>query len=385
MNEAIEIALIDEAKRNIESRTTSLKGDEQQASTERYTSQKRFQAEIGKLFNSLPTALAHSAELAGPNSYLSVNTPLGSLIVSRDAEGKAHVLRNSCRHRGAKLVEGKGCSKRLVCPYHAWSYSTNGELSNVPGESHCFPNIDKSKNNLISLQCVEKLGFIWLCPKANNQQEAEAQLETHLGDMAGNLAWLKLENLKLFRRTIRIWNGNWKLFAEGGLETYHFTFAHKNTIAPYFCNNTAVIDKVSNHYRVVMPTKALASSEEKDASELTLHDYSHTLFFLLPSSALLMQKEHVDWVSFRPISPNKTEISVATLIPESADIEEEAQRAHWQKNHEITNSTLNEDWELGASIQESMDSDALPYIQYGKNEWALHDLNELLDNYLASE
>jgi len=87
-----------------------------------------------------------------------------------------------------------------------------------------------------------------------------------------------------------------------------------------------------------MPTRELTKNEPQ-----SLRDCSYTLFYLLPNSALLVQKEHLDWIQFRPLSVNETEITVATLIPYAADLNNEKQYKHWAKNHRITNVTLDED------------------------------------------
>lgn len=392
MNKDLEKQLVEACRQNWTGKTTSLGAEVHKADTARYRCQQRFQDELNKVFNILPSMLLHSSELAEPDSFQPVATALGSLIVSRDASGKVHLFRNSCRHRGARLVKEKQCARRMICPYHAWSYATDGQLSNIPGQSHCFPGIDKENNGLITVPCAEKYGFIWLCPGAEEGSSAETHLDKHLGEMAAHLQWLAPQQLKFFQRTSKIWNGNWKLFAEGGLETYHFAFAHKATIAPYFFNNTAVIDQLGAHFRVVMPTRELESVEAKAEAQSntqakvqpSLRDCTHTLLFLSPGSALLVQKAHVDWIQFRPIAVDKTEISVTSLIPAQVELDNPEQRAHWQKNHHITNLTLDEDWSLGESIQQTVGDQALPHIQYGKNEWALQAFNAWLDKRLRS-
>ena len=53
-------------------------------------------------------------------------------VAFRDMEGKAHVLANTCVHRGGSLSKGwvkDGC---LVCPYHGWRYSGDGKCQLVP-------------------------------------------------------------------------------------------------------------------------------------------------------------------------------------------------------------------------------------------------------------
>ena len=226
------------------------------------------------------------------------DTVLGSLIVTRDAIGDAHVFHNSCRHRGAKIVDGSGCNKRLICPYHAWSYTTDGKLSNVPGHAQCFPELNKEDNGLIRVPCIEKLGFIWVIPKANQGALLETSVDVQLGDMLPHLAWMNAENLKVFKQTKKVWDGNWKLFAEGGLETYHFAFAHKATIASSFQNNNAVIDQLGSHFRVIMPTKAIDKPDLVNEETLSLRDYSHTLFYLMPNTVMLVQENHVEWILF---------------------------------------------------------------------------------------
>lgn len=384
MDLKLETDLIFQAKQNVKARTTSLKGQIVRADTDRYLSPERLDLERSEIFKNLPSVILHSSELLEPESFEVVDSFIGSLIVTRDKASKVHVMYNSCRHRGAKLAEGKGCAKQFVCPYHAWSYALNGDLRAVPGERDCFPGLDKSDNALLKVPAIEKYGFIWICPDANVPEEAEAHLDSHLGQMAGHLDWLQNDELRVFKSHTKNWSGNWKLFAEGGLETYHFAYAHKGTIAPYFFNNIAVIDQVEKHFRVVMPTKELLKTKDDPVDGLSLHDYSHTLFFLLPNTALLVQKEHVDWISFKPLNCGETEITVKTLIPYNADLQDPPQLAHWQKNHQITIETLDEDWELGASIQASLSSGALPHIQYGKNEWALVELNKILDHLIIS-
>lgn len=380
MNHDTELKLIDECIENRNGKTTTLGESETYSAASRYTSKDHYDLEIERVFKKLPSALAHSSEIPEPNRYRQVQTALGNLIVTRDPDGGARVFHNACRHRGARIVTSdRGCSKRLTCPYHAWSYTTDGKLASIPGEEHCFPNFDKGKNGLIEIPSSEKYGFVWACPTAGDNSEAESILDQHLGKMVDCMQWLKPENFKVFQRTSKVWKGNWKLFSEGGLETYHFGFAHKDSIAPFFYNNTAVIDNFGDHFRVVMPTRKLEEVEQRPRNERSIHDCSHTLFTIIPNSSFLIQKAHVDWVSFRTLSENQTEITVTTLVPADANLQDEDEMRHWQKNHDITNMTLNEDWELGVSIQESLDSGVIERVVYGKNEWALNVFNERLD------
>ena len=55
------------------------------------------------------------------------------MILCRDRAGAVHVFLNSCRHRGMKVCRyDDGNTPLFTCPYHGWSYATDGRLVGVP-------------------------------------------------------------------------------------------------------------------------------------------------------------------------------------------------------------------------------------------------------------
>ena len=379
MDRSTELELIRRCQLLSEDRTTTLGDAEAVSDTDRYRSQRQFDEEVRLLHSVKPVPLVHCSELPTPDSFVATETSLGSLLVSRDAEGHARVFHNMCRHRGTPLAGGEVTfNKRITCPYHAWSYNTNGQLQSVSDEHHCFPNIDKGNNGLLQLPGIEKYGFVWACPAADG--DAEQHLETDLAGVVPDLDWLGMDQLTVFEKNVKRWRANWKLLSEGGVETYHFSFAHKETIGPLFLNNTAVIEALGKHLRLVLPTKALTEVASLPEDQQRIRDCSHVLYSLFPTTALLVQHHHVDWIDFRPVSPYETEIRITTLVP--AELKE-SKNDHWRHNHDITVEVLDEDFLLGESIQRSMNSGAMSHIQYGRNEWALRRFNDLIDQALS--
>ncbi|MCC5795233.1 MAG: aromatic ring-hydroxylating dioxygenase subunit alpha [Chromatiales bacterium] len=60
-------------------------------------------------------------------------TVLGLRFVAfRDDEGKAHVLSDTCVHRGGSLGKGWVKDNCVVCPYHGWRYGTDGKVREIP-------------------------------------------------------------------------------------------------------------------------------------------------------------------------------------------------------------------------------------------------------------
>ena len=57
------------------------------------------------------------------------------LVVLRTESGELHALDAHCRHMGAHLGHGgKVCGDRLVCPFHGWEWSVEGENLRIPYE-----------------------------------------------------------------------------------------------------------------------------------------------------------------------------------------------------------------------------------------------------------
>ncbi len=80
---------------------------------------------------------ASVAEIPEPGDYITVDFGPSSLIILRKDDGQINVLHNVCRHRGARvLTEASGSTGNLVCGYHSWTYSQDGELihASAPGE-----------------------------------------------------------------------------------------------------------------------------------------------------------------------------------------------------------------------------------------------------------
>ena len=85
-----------------------------------------------------------------------------SIIVIRGDDAVVRAFANVCRHRAMRLVEGEqGCAKKLVCPYHAWTYATDGRLTGVPMRAD-YPALDLADNRLISVDLEIWNGFVFV-------------------------------------------------------------------------------------------------------------------------------------------------------------------------------------------------------------------------------
>jgi choline monooxygenase len=163
----------------------------------------------------------HVADLATPGRFVSVQVGNESAIAIRGEDGELRAFRNVCRHRAARLREGRGdCGKALRCPYHGWTYRTNGQLIGVP-EGRGFAGLDKSELGLMPARVETFAGLVFV-----NLDLDARPLDAGLGGLAERLAPYGVERLTRFSESTSSQPANWKIVADNYLEGYHVPIAH---------------------------------------------------------------------------------------------------------------------------------------------------------------
>ena len=347
-------------------------------SVDQYQSEPVFRHECDHIFARLPAVAAHVSELPKPGNFVKREIAGRSLLLTRDAQGNVHAFLNICRHRGAQLVDDEsGCKHLFTCPYHAWSYANTGELVSVPHIDTGFPDLDMAQYSLKSLQCEERFGLVWVIVMPDIRFDFDAYFAPIAADAEG----LDLANMAIVHEEKKVLNSNWKILVEGGIESYHFKVAHRKTIGPYFEDNLSSYQMLGDHMRSVLMRSSMHVLRDQPLEQWRLRDHANIIYTFFPTTQLLVQKDHIVCINSCPISAGQTELRVATLAPKSRL----AERAYWQKNHEITSATLNEDFVICESIQNGFASCANEVITFGRFEGALTEFNHTIKRYTAGK
>src|SRR5579884_3147751 len=98
----------------------------------RFTDKERFEIEKQKFFLERPQLIAYTADIPEPGDYYATEIAGRPILLTRGKDGEARAFLNACRHRGVKLAEGCGHAKGFTCPYHGWTFGTDGALLSVP-------------------------------------------------------------------------------------------------------------------------------------------------------------------------------------------------------------------------------------------------------------
>tara|TARA_E500000178_G_scaffold293485_1_gene298265 strand:+ start:2399 stop:3535 length:1137 start_codon:yes stop_codon:yes gene_type:complete len=377
MEREIEIGLIEELLGLREAKSHYLDDEIEFNSVDQYKSEAIFQRERDQMFARLPAVAAHVSELTNPGDFVKREIAGRSILVTRDAHGEVYAFLNICRHRGTQLVDDEsGCKHRFSCPYHAWSYANMGELVSVPHMATGFPDLDKAQYSLKSLQCEERFGFIW----GIATPDITFDFDAYYSPIAAEAEGLDLANMDIAHEEKKVHNSNWKILVEGGIESYHSKVAHRKTIGPYFEDNLSSYQMLGDHMRSVLMRSSMHVLRDQPTDQWRLRDHANIIYTFFPTTQLLVQKDHVVWINSRPVSAGQTELRLATLAPKSRLAEE----AYWEKNHQITSTTLNEDFVIGESIQSGFASGANDVITFGRFEGALPEFNRTIMRHTAA-
>src|SRR5436190_13565301 len=108
--------------------------------------------------------VGHESQIPNPGDFVVSGMGEESVILCRDRAGEVHVFLNSCRHRGMKVCRyDEGNTAVFTCPYHGWSYGTDGRLAGVPYFREAYHSkLDRAQWGLVEVaQLARHKGTVW--------------------------------------------------------------------------------------------------------------------------------------------------------------------------------------------------------------------------------
>lgn len=337
-----------------------------------YLDEEYWKREVDTLFHKSPILLGLSSELPKPNSYSALeNVPGFRILLTRDAKGKAHAFFNSCRHRGAPVASGRGCEPRLTCPYHAWTYSTDGSLMGVASEN-LFGKCDKSKLGLFEIRVEERYGLIFgiLDP------EAPFDLDNFLGEFGPELEALNLaETIVLWTETFE--GPNWKFCRDGFIENYHFKSVHSQSL-PNLIGNVNITDHFDKHSLMLLPNQAVHQQRGLPQDEWNGVEAMADVYVMFPNVQFSTARSDYPLVVrvFPGDRPDRSTTVQTLLTRKPVD---DAVRAEGEAQLESYRQiTQREDYVLDYGIQHAAENNQNRTYLIGRNEGALQHFHRTI-------
>lgn len=191
-----------------------------------YTDQGIFEREQQKIFSKLWIFFGLSNELDGPSRQLR-KTVAGQDIIVRETDKQLFAFVNRCPHRGHPIISDDTSRKKLVCPYHGWSFKEDGGLQQIPFEQECY-QFSKKTLERISLTKVHvtRIGKLIFVNLADRPVSIDKQFSPALQKQLENIS----NHFSDFKKLVTTQAFNWKLIQENLRDGLHPFFLHNKTL-----------------------------------------------------------------------------------------------------------------------------------------------------------
>jgi phenylpropionate dioxygenase-like ring-hydroxylating dioxygenase large terminal subunit len=375
------MSILDRLVTHLRNGTTDMAEAQAEIPISYYLDQDLWHREIAEIFHVIPLPVCTSAELAGVGDYKAMRVVGKEIILVRGKDGMMRAMLNVCRHRAMKLLSG-GCgnSRRFSCPYHGWTYDTDGRLMGVPGED-TFGEVDKEDYSLVGLPCEERAGiiFIGLTP------DRPLDLDSWLGDALPYLEALELDKCTHFT-TKELHGPNWKVTLDGYLEGYHFGTLHPNTVALTNHTNRMTCDKFGPHVRNVFALKTLDTMMQRPREEWEPAAAMGLVYWIFPGMSIAggWRERTVISIVLPGDSWGESMTWQATLLrtpPQTPEEFLEAEKtAEW-----FFAAFRDEDYTAQTEVQNGLPSLAHKHMLIGRNEIAVQHAHDSVRRLMAGE
>lgn len=198
-----------------------------------YVSESVWQAEQERLWKRVWVYAGHTSQIPTAGDYVTLELAGEPLVMVRRHDDTVHVLRNRCAHKGAKLVSAPAgnVGKVFRCPYHAWTYRTDGTLLAPPMRDGYagtgFESCEASKGLSPVPGLALRRGFVFVRLSADGpafEDYAGPEILRALDNLADRSPTGELEVAGGCQRTLI--RANWKLYLENINDTMHPVTAH---------------------------------------------------------------------------------------------------------------------------------------------------------------
>jgi choline monooxygenase len=310
-----------------------------------YTDERIAELERQNVFGGTWQMVGRLAQLENPGDFITTEVGGEPIVIVRSADKSLRAFYNVCRHHAAAVVtQPCGNASILRCPYHGWSYGTDGALKGVP-EFEGVCNFDRAKSGLVPIRVEAWEKFVFV----NLNDDAPA-LQSHLGKMVEQFKPLGLANLHFAERREYTLECNWKVFVDNYLDGgYHVPHLHKglNSILTYkeytienferFCLQSSPIDAAGG--------EAMTAAVRKGQA---------LYYWLYPNLMLNWYEGYLDTNFVVPLAINKMKVVFEFYFADVSD----AAKARNKQSMDVSERIQDEDHNICESVQKGLNSRA---------------------------
>ncbi len=224
---------------------------------ERYTSPEFFQRELRALWPNVWQFACREEDIANVGDVELYENAGRSYLVTRQEDGSVRAFHNVCLHRGRKLRLDSGWSKDFKCPFHGFTWNTDGSLKEIPCRWD-FGHLGDADMQLPEAQVGRWGGYIFLKEAAGGPT-----LEEYLAPLPEFFARWRHEECSTVIWVGKVIHANWKAVAEAFMEAWHSVVTHPQ-ILPFTGDANTRYNVYGDHVNVALTPFAVKSPHLAD-------------------------------------------------------------------------------------------------------------------------
>lgn len=351
----------------------------------RYTEQSFYDLEMSEFWSKTWLCAIRAEEIPEPGCYKLFNRINKPIIIVRGRDNQIRAFFNTCRHRGAPIVQSDGKRNLLTCKYHSWTYDLEGSLKVVP-EEYDFGDFDKGCRGLLSVRCEEWDGWIFV-----NFDDKAPSLKESLASVLDDLSTLNMQDLSIKGRLQYKIKCNWKAAYDAFLEAYHVKSIHPETVAQLLdTKGTAIGLYEGGHTRMVMPkrfnteggTWGTDAANYDIPSVPKLFRENNAAFGIFPNFVSPFDSGGFPFIMFWP--DGKDDCIIDIIAVGAGDKNENADNSeYWSTFIKNYDAIMHEDIQFLEDIQASLNSGAFTGMQLCYQERRIYWIHEEIDRTIG--
>ena len=280
-----------------------------------YLSERWFERERAVLHDNAWHFACLASSLTQPGDFRVRQLLDRSVLIIKGEDGNIRAFLNTCRHRAAPLTNARcGRLEQLRCPFHHWTYSTEGKLLKAPGLANvCAPQqLSELGLDLVPLPCSSAAGLVFVNLNPANQTPLTDSYGSYLTSIAEPH---RCADMRLVHEKHYILNTNWKLYVEVDMETLHTNFIHSRSIGSQAVEPIlSQSDWFGVYHRnqqspALFPEKRHLAFPAPDGIDGDAKAGTH-FCILLPGFFIVTAPEVMWWIQKTPISAQQCQVHV---------------------------------------------------------------------------
>jgi benzoate/toluate 1,2-dioxygenase alpha subunit len=345
--------------------------------------------------------LAHESQITELNDYFTTHIGRQPIFIARNKEGELNAFINACSHRGAQLCRyKKGNKSTYTCPFHGWTFNNSGKLlkvKDVKGAGYPEQFNTEGSHDLKKVARFESYkGFLFgsLNPDSSSLEDYLGETKKIIDQMVDQAEF----GLEVVRgASSYTYDANWKMQMENGADGYHVSSVHWNYVATMGNRKEDGVKAVDpngwsksiggvygfENGHMLLWTKMLNPEVRPLYSQLdrlnaelgeerTNFIVNETRNLAIYPNVYLMDQFSTQIRVVRPISVDKSEVTIYCMAPKNEPVADRALRIRqYEDFFNVTGMGTPDDLEEFRSCQESYLAKAMPWndVSRGAEHW----------------